>query len=484
MTKFDYKGKPPFHNADEQYVSEHGNKSEHQFSHPTGTGFRPAFHALWHLEALGVVKDLATFEGEAWRGASDFMAQNRPMRVAVIDTAVDYRHENLTDAVDKGLMRDFSQSELGAFAVLDPDALSIEDKKDRAAIAGKAKAAAPGPLADALTAEIKWINKHKGNASLLRSRQLRVFGAHGTAVAGLIGARPRMIKLRFPSFVSIEQGQESLGDSVCVSQSLPYAGINPFCRIVPICVTVTPTPTMLLGAIEYARLVEPDVVVIADSWDRPDLNSCGNDEGKAWTDLETAFLKLCKESIVLCAAGNKDRDALVYPASLSKETEGPWAVGACNSNGADLSYSPDHTTAIGKGHWMIKTLSTELPRFDSDEKKIDPWEAIDPDLGSYPASETYPARDIISTDLPGRAGYNPSSYDHSPHAGDEHFEIASLFCRFAGTSAATAIAGGLVSLIPRDMLKKAGRPAKSPADPQSNLAPLFDFIATKKLFKN
>jgi hypothetical protein len=32
-------------------------------NHPLGKGLRPAYHALWHLKALGVVDDLTSFSG-------------------------------------------------------------------------------------------------------------------------------------------------------------------------------------------------------------------------------------------------------------------------------------------------------------------------------------------------------------------------------------------------------------------------------------
>ncbi|MEV8468821.1 hypothetical protein AB0T83_18865 [Fluviibacterium sp. DFM31] len=61
--------------------------------------------------------------------------------------------------------------------------------------------------------------------------------------------------------------------------------------------------------------------------------------------------------------------------------------------------------------------------------------------------QNFQPTDIVSTDVPGSAGYNPSPYVQLPgQESDEHLEVASLYCGFSGTSAATALAAGLVSL--------------------------------------
>ncbi|EEX12411.1 putative peptidase [Citreicella sp. SE45] len=107
---------------------------------------------------------------------------------------------------------------------------------------------------------------------------------------------------------------------------------------------------------------------------------------------------------------------------------------------------------------MIKTLSTEFERFDRERSLVDPWAIANDAIGrpvpdelhsveyGDPKITDFPPRDIITTDRPGPYGYNPSDYDHVPKQSETHYEIGSLFCRFAGTSASTALAAGLVSL--------------------------------------
>ncbi|MDX8355561.1 S8 family serine peptidase [Cognatiyoonia sp. IB215182] len=481
----------PIYSADDelQYVDEHSD----YYCHPSGTGFRPAFHSLWHLKELGVVGDLENYVSAAWDEAKAYTddAKHPPMRVVIIDTPVDYNHPNLKDTINKSLMRDFSRFDLGAFAVLDTRVVPHNDV-ERENIELAVEAIDPD-LSAAIASERTWIDANKHNNELLKMSELQVFGAHGTAVAGLIGARPTTINLREPAF--FHGREDGFYDKSVIRQcvELPYTGMNPFCEIVPISVSASPRPEMLINAIQYARAVSPAVVVIADSWERPQ-----DWRGTIWEDLEQAFLSLCEGSLVFCAAGNEDLEKLVYPASLSSKTQGPWAVGACERYYTDtevivndLSYSPDFETAIGlkqtsdgqdMSQWMIRTLSTELPRFDTSEQKIDPWEAIDKELGSPKATGLYPPRDIIATDLPGRFGYNPASYEYVPSPEGEHYEIASLFCRFAGTSASAAIAGGLASLIPPEKLNLS-RPAREPDDVSGDLAKMLDLGLAYRLFR-
>ena len=262
---------------------------------------------------------------------------------------------------------------------------------------------------------------------------------------------------------------------------LPYAGINPFCQIIPIAISAAPDVEMLIGAVQYARLCNPEIVVIADSWDRPK----NWQEDPRWTTLQNEFMGLCRSTIVFCAAGNEALSTLVYPASLSDEEFGPWAVGACDSTGHDLTYSPNQNAILGHGHWMIKTLSTEHSRYDEEVQRIDPWEDKDEDVFRPNGAPDFPPTDIITTDLPGRAGYNPSPYDYKPEIDGEHYEIASLFCRFSGTSAATAIAAGIVSLIPANRRQNFQRKGKKPSDDEikEKLSGLFDLDTAKYFFE-
>lgn len=165
-------------------------------------------------------------------------------------------------------------------------------------------------------------------------------------------------------------------------------------------------------------------------------------------EVQAKLLRLSRSCFVFCAAGNLPINELVFPAALSRKKQGPWAVGACNVNGNDLSYSPPAQKAKDGGARMITTLSSDHPRLDREVQKLDPYGITDAelDLKEDFFNLSFSPADIVTTDVPGPAGYNPSSYDHVPTPDGQHMEIASLFCRFSGTSASTAIAAGLVSL--------------------------------------
>lgn len=184
---------------------------------PRGKGFRPEFPALWHLWELGVLEgSIFAPESKAWDKAKDAAS----VRVVVVDTPIARNHPRFEGAIDMGASRDFT--------------VSVE---------GRALGDLCGP-ADPMHA----------NA-----------GAHGTAVAGLIGARPNRIRLHIPSFVYED-------NPICSHDAedllaLPYAGVNPFVGLISIALPAATRPETLLAAIAYiAEEADPDVVVVGDSW--------------------------------------------------------------------------------------------------------------------------------------------------------------------------------------------------------------------------
>ncbi|KKL88485.1 hypothetical protein LCGC14_1924250, partial [marine sediment metagenome] len=365
--------------------------------HPTGAGLRPSFHALWHLEELGVIDDLTSFSSPAWDAAEARLEGQGvpPVRVAVIDTPVAHTHPSLQGAIDLGLMRDFSYSDAGRFVVRDLQAApaTADDVASR----------------DALLAELAQTPSDPGNLVLAEladaapavdpSGWLSPLGAHATALAGLIGARPTRLSLREPTYLGA-----TAQSSVLTDIGLPYCGIDPFCRIVPVSISAAGRPGMILAALNYVRLIAPQIVVIADSWEGRDIP----EDQAIWTEIEDTFGHLCDSSRVFCAAGNERLGKLVYPASLSGPQAAnpgggafagrPWAVGACDVSGEDLSYSPDHGAITAAGFRMIKTLSTELSRYDRAVQELDPWRPRHLEYGRPLGDPDFPPRDIISTD--------------------------------------------------------------------------------------
>ena len=149
-----------------------------QNNEPCGIGSYPEYHALWHLAACGVVTDLDTFESPAWDAA--MMAE--PVVIALIDTSVAWRHPNLQGAIDTALMLDFAVAPLGAHPVAAAD-LAPEDAARRAAVMAALADRPDDPEAQALIAHLR-------TGAPGASAVSPAFSGHGTAMAGLLAARP------------------------------------------------------------------------------------------------------------------------------------------------------------------------------------------------------------------------------------------------------------------------------------------------------
>ncbi len=390
-----------------------------------GIGFYPEFHALWHLQALGVVGDFVDVGMGPW-GQVD---AERRVRVVVMDTPVDWQHPNLIGAINTDLMRDFSSVNAGAAMV------SADGTQDA-----------------------------------------MIYGAHGTAVAGLIGARPARATLQLPRRTDAAPVKpEDRGRDI----DLPYAGINPFCEIVPIALTAAPDTEMVLAALRYVATLDADIVVVAAAWDDTDraMGDLPSFDASApkWSAVGEVLKEIAAKATVLCAAGNSGPGHMAYPACLAGCIDGLFAVTACDAEGHLLTYAYDP-----KGHdRVIRTLSTQGPRYDRDQTLLDPWAVQDASLKLPGNKDPYPAERIISLDPRGPRGYNPSPYRYTPPPGGAHLEIGSLYAEFSGTSAATAIAAGLLSLaLQSEKPGAAGRrPGLSPRKPQE----LFNLQQAKAL---
>ncbi|MDP3195414.1 S8 family serine peptidase [Tabrizicola sp.] len=428
---------------------------------PLGKGLRPAYHALWHLKALGVVDDLTSF-----RGAWDRHQAGTEVRVAVIDTPVAHDHPNLQGAIDLALMRDFSIHDEGVFVVPTDDG-PIEEARE------KLVADLPGWTGTGVEEAKRTIQKETAKKDDRPYCAPRYFGAHGTAIAGLIGARPAGIDIRKPASL-VEPQKPSYNDPL----TLPYAGVNPFCSIIPITTSASPDPDMVLAALNYARLIKPDIVVIAAAWEDQ------RHRKSRWAKVDEALLALCKDSVVLCAAGNSGDIDLAYPACLSVEPGGPIAVTACDKAGNVLAYAPDPQ----KNDRVLRTLSSWSEAYSNKGVIRDPWKAVDPMI-VQPADDPtlggpvvdLPAEGLIALDAPGPYGYNPSPFRYRPSGKGPHFDVGSLYCQFSGTSAATALAAGLIGLA----IQESGKSSNSEKAPET-LKPgkkALTYAEAKKLYR-
>jgi len=379
-----------------------------------GVDSYPEYHALWHLEKIGVIDDLTTGDSAAWDDAT-----RAPVTVALIDTPVAWQNPNLYDAIDRARMIDFSVEDNGAFPVPSGDLGTSDAQAARAAVQNTPD----GQL--------------RSDASV-SSAVNPAFAGHGTAMAGLIGARPLDSAVPLMHKPSNMDGT-GYGEEPVV---LPYAGVNPCCQIVPISTSQSPNAKMLLNAFAYAQEIGADVIVFATALVpefQGDGHGCesGADDCAGqlptpettgpltadWQALEDKILEIGAQTYIVCAAGNAGVDAAVYPASLSTAANKIISVGALASDETLAAYSTAQAD--------VYVPSGDAPHLDLDGFRVDPFASNRVGLPGKPDDvprSTAAYAELITTDVPGPFGYNPSVYDWAPPAQGPHLEIASLFC--------------------------------------------------------
>lgn len=425
---------------------------------PLHLGLYPAYSGLWHLHHLEL---LPAAEGQDSPLALAEKAGGPRVRVALIDTPVAWQHPCLKDVIAAPLMIDFAAETAGAFVqaddpdglrtgLRDPDLLSVHKDQPWEAEARS--------LHERLAAEDT--PAHPGRAAAAPAH-----GAHGTAMAGLIGARPARIRVHDASRRSPDPRPAETPEVV-----LPYCGVNPFCEIVPISTSADPDPAETIRALIYADFIRADIIVLATSLPPPSVPPARAATVPVTTleeaqvrqaTLEKLFHHLGGRVPIFCAAGNHGGDTLSYPASLAQPTNAIVAVGALNALGFPCVYTPR-----GPGISVLAP-SGDDERIARDaaggyDVRLDHWQrqqnrADDAVLFAHATTNQnlVPPEGIVTTDVPGPFGYNPSPYlraSYVPEAetGEAEEEVfldpAHLLGMFSGTSAATAIAAGFAAL--------------------------------------
>ena len=452
-----------------------------------GRGDYAAYHALWHLKTIGVLADLQDFASDGWDAAAARLGpQVRRTRVALIDVSVAAGHPNLKDAVDTDLAIDFFAARLGIPAT--PDAVAARVAGHGGALPADLPATV-GPLWAELTTHLGG-GAADPHASVVQPATSPSFSAHGTAMAGLIGARPvapdaidvapvRLFDPASGTFSDLPAGTPT---------AFAYAGVDPFCEIVPISTNFDPEPEQLILSLLYAALIGADVIVLARDFPSPDSLAPGvaptaealgralrvgltEEEMTLWSALKDLTLALSRRVPIVCAAGNGALDGVLFPGALAAPDNGIIAVGARAATGQPAAYTP-----VGPGITVQapsgdgERLDRDLQRLDTQSGRFNPQDqsaAYTAGLGNYgdpafagvPAAGTHAPQDLVSTDVPGRAGYNSSPHAQVFGRDGAVLDYRSAFCRFSGTSGATALTAGLLSLA-----ISAGRIAPGAAD--------------------
>jgi len=398
--------------------------------------------ALWHLISVGIL----TRQHRPNNWSPDAIC--KPARVAMIDTSVAMDHPNLREAIRHDLAFDLFSTRLGAFPGL------LEQKQIGDLGFGDAQALVAGlPGCKALLTELmaRLDPDQPPKQGTLQPAASPVFSGHGTAIAGLIGARPARVPYAQAHITGPEDGQ----------LPLPYCGADPTCEIVPISTNFDADPEQMILAFLYADLVNADVIVLPRGIEDPfraepqlhAIDFLGQPLGELiapcpipdaqrelWSELAELILKISHRRPVICAAGNAHEEFGIYPANLASDDNGVISVGALNAKGWPSSYSPEEGLTV----WAP---SSDAEQFDSGEVRLNPERLLEIGHGVPPVNDNhkYSAFGIISTDVPGPGGYAATPFD-TPEPQDGIREYGSYFCDFGGTSAACAIVAGFMAL--------------------------------------
>lgn len=406
-------------------------------SSPQAAEVYPDYAALWHLESIGILHALR--EGA---GPVDGASQSR---VAIIDTSVAVDHPCLEKAVNRELAIDFFSNRLGAFPYLGEGrsfggqvanlGTDIADELPRCR----------GLLHELIDRLSAGSPAHVNGVEPTTSPD---FSNHGTAIAGLVGARPVVMQA---AVGYRNKAPETL------DIPLPYCGADPFCELVPISTNFDTDPASLILALLYAELIDASVVLIPRSFPDP-RRSQGSlslddelldavlpvvptaSERILWDELTQLIEAVSMRRPVVCAAGNFQEIGGIYPANLASQYNGIISVGAVNAKGIVSGYSTSHDITIMAPSNDCETYDRASVRLD--EQDADFAERRCPDSNDNASFSIF---EVVSTDVPGQHGYS-----HGPFTSDEPpdglREFGSYFCRFGGTSAASAIIAGFLSL--------------------------------------
>ncbi len=410
----------------------------------TGKQIYTNYNALWHLQTMGVL------DGE--QRPKDWTLpgpKKKKTRVAIIDTSVAVDHPCLKDAINRELAIDLFSSPLGTFPyqgedanIQIPDLNLMTDVTQTLPEIQNIFVQLQDRLSDGSSARYKGIEPMTSAA----------FSNHGTAIAGLVGARPIIAK------VSPEYSDSGTDE---VEFPLPYMGADPACEIVPISTNFDDDPEMMIVAFLYAELINADVILLPrDIPDpqrtEPELNQetvDGIPLGDAvsqvhvterqkllWEELAQLIVNISQKRPIVCAAGNSQEEAAIYPANLASDHNGIISVGSVNAKGHRSGFS-------GLKNLTIMAPGNDSELFDRHEVRLDEQD-FDYNATGAPLvneNEKYSHFDIISTDVPGKFGYSFSPFD-ADEPEDGLREFGSYFCRFGGTSAASALVAGFISL--------------------------------------
>ncbi|MBR9891377.1 S8 family serine peptidase [bacterium] len=283
----------------------------------------------------------------------------------------------------------------------------------------------------------------------------RFFGAHGTACAGLVGGRPSCTKTDGP-------GQSPL----------PYAGVNRYCRIRSYATPYSYEILPVIAALVRAYASGSEVILMPRGLPNPgqranDMESSpyrtridtkssnahlrpgdyANHEtlSRHWQLLITLMRFVARERYLVLAAGNDAfKNCLSEPAQSLKDDPNVIIVGARNARGCLSSYT-------NEGPDVFYMLSDDAFALDKNHYAVDErsFSGSDYDYGTIigkGADNTFSGWGILTIDVRGSYGYAAGSREDPPTE-DDGLDARGLYTIFGGTSAASSLMAGLISLL-------------------------------------
>lgn len=422
----------------------------------------PLFY-LWHLERIGLLDPTKPDPTPPiWKDGL------REIRVAIIDSGCTRRHPNLPKkAVEAAL--DVAVSPDGVvYLEGDQKAARRAWTRVEAELAPILATIADGSAKQRILDRVAKMARKEPRLLHVRNPATR-FAAHGTACAGLVAGRTLQPK---PAATAVDaSAEETLVDDIVAGGDddppplgqgaiLPYFGVNPYVTIIPVATPFSHEIAPLVTALIHAVACEADVILMpraVNDLKRPggreaaSLRSTRFDDDENLKADQAAFAHLlaaiATDRPVVLAAGNDGADAPAYPASLVNEaTIGASdliVAGAMNHLGLRASYSngsyatgvtlyapsDDEETANGK----VLRLD---PLRDHGAEVAAALPVITGETGSG-----YSPFGVLALDVPERLRADGSEDEGATLSRRE------LYGLFGGTSAASAIVAGVVSLM-------------------------------------
>lgn len=407
---------------------------------------------LWHLAHITAGSDSDfTACAALWSAAE----QAAPVRVALIDTGVDSGHPHLAGAMAAPQM-DFGPHLCGVTyappGAAPPPGQPVDDSA-RADLAGFLARPEYGDLA-ALLAPLTRAPEAPAEV-IATDDPSEYFGTHGTGCAGLICARPA------------PDPTDAHGQSLP-----PYCGVNPAAQLLSYATPYSHEILPVIAALARAFLSGAEVIVMPRGVPNPDQRAARLAGSPYRTRIDTPpgdhppplragdhadFAKLtrhwallialmrfiaARRYLVLAAGNDGFADRLSEPAQSLRDDPHVVITGALNDRGRVSSYS-------NQAGGMLYMLSDDGFALDDRHFAVDPrsYRGTDYDYSAMTGAEnSYSPWGILSLDPRGSYGAAPGAHDDPPW-GDEPLEAGSLYALFSGTSAASALMAGLVSLL-------------------------------------